>query len=221
MASAAQVTANQANARLSTGPASAEGKAQSAQNARKHGLTSLALKIGEYERIEFDTLAAELRLQTRPTGCLEEELFHRILSHSWNLRRIETFESLILAETNPLAEPGPEAANLDRYARYRRDLERSLYRALNELRKLQTERSALLLQRAPAIQSFAENAPLADVTRLQPLVDERFSGPLHEQILAKLRFEGGIPIAIEYSQGLSNRFVQHADSGKPLAQFVG
>jgi hypothetical protein len=45
-ASAARQTANTANAQLSTGPTSPEGKASSSQNARKHGLTASELVIG-------------------------------------------------------------------------------------------------------------------------------------------------------------------------------
>ena len=39
MSSAAQVAANQANAQLSTGPKTTEGKASSSRNALKTGLT--------------------------------------------------------------------------------------------------------------------------------------------------------------------------------------
>ncbi|MBN9662514.1 MAG: hypothetical protein J0H49_30225 [Acidobacteria bacterium] len=174
MASVAQITANQANAKHSTGPVSPVGKARASQNARRHGFTARNLEITPEDRAEFDTLQAALRLDTRPFGCLEEEIFHRILSHTWNLRRIESFEALLLAETDPLAEADPHAAKLDRYARYRRDLERSLYRAVRELSKLQTERAALGQQHPHVVQGIRENVPLAEVTRLTGNTDELF-----------------------------------------------
>ena len=45
MSSEARQTANAANARLSTGPSTEEGKARSSQNARTHGLTAARLVI--------------------------------------------------------------------------------------------------------------------------------------------------------------------------------
>ncbi|MBN9656535.1 MAG: hypothetical protein J0H49_00055 [Acidobacteria bacterium] len=174
MATAAQIVANQANAKHSTGPVSLEGKARSAQNARRHGFTARHLKITPEDRAEFEELEAALRLKTRPDGCLEVEIFHRILTHTWNLRRIETFECLILAETDPLAETDAHGGQLERYARYRRDLERGLYRALKELSKLQTERAALSQQHPDVVKGVRENVPLAEVTRLTSNTDELF-----------------------------------------------
>jgi hypothetical protein len=174
MASIAQITANQANAKRSTGPISPLGKARASQNARRHGFTARNLKITDEDRAEFTELEAAMRLKTRPADCLEEEIFHRILTHTWNLRRIETFEALILAETDPLAEADPHAANLERYARYRRDLERGLYRAIKELSKLQTERAALGQQHPHVVQGIREHVPLAEVTRLTKNTEEVF-----------------------------------------------
>ena len=49
MFSEARQTANAANARLSTGPRTNEGKASSSQNARTHGLTAAQLVIAAYD----------------------------------------------------------------------------------------------------------------------------------------------------------------------------
>jgi hypothetical protein len=54
MISQAHQTANAANARLSTGPRTAEGKARSSQNVRTHGLTATELVIAAEDREEFD-----------------------------------------------------------------------------------------------------------------------------------------------------------------------
>ncbi|MBN9662686.1 MAG: hypothetical protein J0H49_31095 [Acidobacteria bacterium] len=174
MATVAQITANQANAKQSTGPVSIEGKARSSQNARRHGFTAKHLNITPEDRAEFEELEAALRDKTRPDGCLEVEIFHRILTHTWNLRRIETFECLILAETDPFAESNTRDGQLERYARYRRDLERGLYRAIRELSKLQTERAALGQQHPDVVKGVRENVPLAEVTRLTSNTDELF-----------------------------------------------
>ncbi|MGJ5818123.1 hypothetical protein [Paludibaculum fermentans] len=174
MATAAQINANQANAKRSTGPVTIDGKARSSQNARSHGFTAQNLNITPEDRAAFTALEAALRLDTRPANCIEEEIFHRILTHTWNLRRIESFECLILAETDPLAETNTHAGELERYARYRRDLERGLYRAIKELSKLQTERAALGQQHPDVVQGIRENVPLAEVTRLTKNTEELF-----------------------------------------------
>ncbi|QOY87679.1 hypothetical protein [Paludibaculum fermentans] len=174
MATVAQITANQANAKHSTGPVTIEGKARTAQNARRHGFTAQHLSITPEDRAAFTSLEAALRLDTRPATSLEEEIFHRILTHTWNLRRIESFECLILAETDPLAETNTRDGQLERYARYRRDLERGLYRAIKELSKLQTERAALAQQHPDVVKAVRENVPLAEVTRLTSNTDELF-----------------------------------------------
>ncbi|MGJ5813325.1 hypothetical protein [Paludibaculum fermentans] len=174
MATAAQISANQANAKKSTGPVTIDGKSRSAQNARSHGFTAQHLNITPEDRAAFTALEAALRLDTRPANSLEEEIFHRILTHTWNLRRIESFECIILAETDPLAETNTHDGQLERYARYRRDLERGLYRAIKELGKLQTERAALGQQHPDVVKGIRENVPLAEVTRLTKNTEELF-----------------------------------------------
>lgn len=59
MATPAQIRANRANAQRSTGPKTAAGRQKSAQNARKHGLTSQA------DPEKLAALAAELEVD----GC--------------------------------------------------------------------------------------------------------------------------------------------------------
>jgi len=177
MPSLAQYTANQANAQLSTGPRTAEGKARVAQNARTHGFTGQSLLVADEDKPAFEALRAGLIEDTRPEGALEAEIFRRLLSHAWNLRRIESFEARVLAETDPLASSEAEQLKLERWARYRRDVERGFYRALNELRKLQTQRAALLQQDSHVVAAFYENAPLAEITRLTKQTDSFFRQP--------------------------------------------
>ena len=55
MTSEARQTANAANALLSTGPRTNEGKARSSQNARQHGLTAAQVVIAAEDRDEFCT----------------------------------------------------------------------------------------------------------------------------------------------------------------------
>lgn len=159
MSTLAQITANRANAQHSTGPVSVQGKAAAAQNARQHGFTSRVPQVAEDQRAEFESLEAGLRLDIQPAGCLQEELFHRVLTHTWNLRRIEAVECGVLAAADPAALTPEETAKLTLFGRYRRDLERGLFRALQELRKLQADtpvtkqsQSAAVLPPGPLVQ---------------------------------------------------------------------
>jgi hypothetical protein len=171
MASVVQTLANQANAKHSTGPRTDQGKARVSQNARTHGFTAQSLRVADEDKQAFEALRAGLLQDTRPEGALENEIFRRLLTHSWNLRRIESFESQVLAATDPVSGDGDSHLKLDRCARYRRDVERSFYRALNELRKLQTQRAALLQQEDQVIDALYSITPLAEITRLTKQTD--------------------------------------------------
>src|SRR5262245_29669649 len=59
MTSARQIRANRANARASTGPRSAKGKAHASQNARRHGL-SLSTSLEPALSTEAENLAREI-----------------------------------------------------------------------------------------------------------------------------------------------------------------
>ncbi len=138
MASPAQITANRANARHSTGPRSPEGKARCAHNALRHGLTAAHLVVREDERGRFEDLRAGLIEELDPQGAVETLVFNELLHAAWNLDRFRRLE----------AERGPQAIEndasrefMDRLARYQARTQRAFYRALQELRTLQTNRA--------------------------------------------------------------------------------
>jgi hypothetical protein len=141
MATAAQITANRANSQLSTGPVSAEGKARVAQNARKHGLTALHLVVREDEREDFESLRNSLLAELAPQGAVETVTFEEILHAAWNLHRLRTIEAEIsLGTLDDFTDP-QTCAVLDRLTRYQARAQRAYYRALQELRTLQTNRA--------------------------------------------------------------------------------
>src|SRR5690348_11032431 len=86
MTSTAQAAANAANAQLSTGPRTAEGKARSSHNAIKHGLTSKQLVIAPGEEEEFAGLHDSLLEQLAPEGALEMGIFNILCHAAWNLQ---------------------------------------------------------------------------------------------------------------------------------------
>jgi hypothetical protein len=149
----------------STGPKTPEGKARSSQNARKHGLSAMHLVVREDERDEFTELECSLLDDVRPETALETETFRHLVHAAWNLRRLERLEAeLFDSGTDPLSDPDL-APTLDRYARYHQRHQRAYYRALKELKSLQTNRA--LQQAAEDRGELAPDAPpLADNMKL-------------------------------------------------------
>jgi hypothetical protein len=185
MASMVQTLANQANAQLSTGPRTPEGKARSSSNSTKEGFTGKSPVIGPDEDQLFAAYQAALLDDTHPEGALEEEFFQRLLIYGWNLRRARAAESRLLATVD--LEDEVESARLIRVARYRRDLERSHDRALHELRHLQTQRAVLLQQHDSVIAEISSITPLAELARItthtDPLI-HAMNGPLRPPLLS-------------------------------------
>ena len=86
MATEAQIAANQANAQLSTGPKTEEGKAASSKNHLSHGLTYrggtfvlLPWEDGE----EFNNLVIDLKCEYTPKNRTEMILVERMAQHHW------------------------------------------------------------------------------------------------------------------------------------------
>ena len=159
MSSNRRQEANQANARLSTGPQTPEGKARSSQNARKHGLSAREVVIAPQDREEFDDFLAAHQDDLQPQGILEQDLFNQLVLAAWNLQRISRLEAGLAQDGDPLTTDSAEAA-VQRLARYHTRAERTFYRSLRELRALQTNR---------ALRDALPADPEADSPSLPPL----------------------------------------------------
>lgn len=162
MPTEAQSTANRANSKKSTGPRTAEGKARSAQNSTTHGLFAAALVIPDADRPAHKMMADGLRDQLHPDGALEEAVFANLVAASWNLRRVRALlVALYDGALDPLANLDLDA-QVDRLSRYEQRFERAFYRAVAELRRLQTDAAAI---------DHAVNEE--DATAWSPLIDVR------------------------------------------------
>jgi hypothetical protein len=104
MSSPEQIDANQRNGALSQGPKTSEGKAASAQNARKHGLLSQGVLLPDEDKDEFDRFAQSLHGELNPQGELEHALVVRIVGLLWRLRRTGKLETGVLFWRRLLAE---------------------------------------------------------------------------------------------------------------------
>src|SRR5262245_50261122 len=85
MTSERRIKANRANAKASTGPKTLQGKARSAQNARRHGLSLSVLADPNYSA-EAKKLAREIAGEGASPEILE--LAHRIAEAQINLLRV-------------------------------------------------------------------------------------------------------------------------------------
>jgi hypothetical protein len=149
MASVAQLTANRSNAQRSTGPRTEQGKAASRFNALKYGIEARSLVIPGEDPTELEALALEYHQQFDPVGPLEDYLVQTIVQADWNRRRYTRVEAqifqLLLANRNAPAETSLDvftsAAARQVFRRLAAE-ERSFFRALKELRRVQRERLA-------------------------------------------------------------------------------
>lgn len=84
---------NRENARKSTGPRSAAGKAVVSQNALKHGLLSRHLIVEGESQEEFSELLRLCSDEFKPIGLVEHALVERIGIALWRQRRLVRAES--------------------------------------------------------------------------------------------------------------------------------
>lgn len=166
MATAAQITANQANAQHSTGPRTPEGKARSARNHTGHGLSSREFVILPHQEAEFEEFMTGLHADIRPHGYLEHDVFTQFAHAAWNLRRCRQAERELQDSSAACLDPILDA-KLDQRLRlidlYARRSERAYHRLLKELKALQANRQYTAeLDRATYDRTFgAQPAPLA------------------------------------------------------------
>jgi len=134
-----KIEANRRNAQLSTGPKTAEGKAKSSQNAIKHGIFFKQLVNGASPETvaELETLAADMREYYQPIGRLEEMLVEKIVVENARYARILGFEQEELSRRYAFF-----GAAVDRVGRYTTSTNRALFRAIEELDRVQAARKA-------------------------------------------------------------------------------
>jgi hypothetical protein len=162
MTSEKQIQANRRNTQKSTGPNTPEGKSAVRHNALKHGLLAEdVLLLGE-DRDELRELSERLIAELRPEGELEDSLVEQIIAARWRLRRLRLVETGIFnreisrATSGALAPTHSQTTMLglsfirdanganafSKLSRYEIPIERSFYRALHELQRLQAARHA-------------------------------------------------------------------------------
>lgn len=173
MSTAAQITANIANAQASTGPRTETGKARSAKNAVTFGLFSGDfIRPGEEEG--YAALHAGIIHQLAPGSLLEDILVEEIHRATWRLRRCGEVESHLVIRLDdhesyifdPMETCEESAIRIQKSVdRARAQAHRLLHKCTAELRKLQAERKA------------AGSAPTSIPSAKKPVTQETQSQP--------------------------------------------
>ncbi|MGO4880695.1 MAG: hypothetical protein ACLP59_07725 [Bryobacteraceae bacterium] len=94
--SQARIQANRQNAKKSTGPRTAAGKAATSRNALTHGLTAQTYVLPGDDPEEFTALLDDLFRRFHPDGPAEERLVRRIAANQWRLDRAFPLEAAVL-----------------------------------------------------------------------------------------------------------------------------
>jgi hypothetical protein len=149
MATIHQIDANRLNARKSTGPRSAHGKAASSRNALKSGIDAQSQVIRGEKPEDLDALAAEYLDRFQPSTPEQRLYVDTLVRDDWQLRRLAKVDAQIWEyQITNFFSPDDDAplghafANGDRhFERLQRRLnatERSYKSALRELQQLQS-----------------------------------------------------------------------------------
>jgi len=189
MATAAQNIANQANAQLSTGPRTLEGKVRVSQNAVRHGLTAKHLVVREDEHEEFASLQDSLTAELDPQGAIETLTFNELLHAAWNLQRYRRIEAdASIGTLDDFTDPATTAV-LDRLGRYQARSQRAYYKALQELRALQTNRALRALKLTE--EEAAEVPAIIDINELTKQTQSEVTAKGLELALQMVDYEAG------------------------------
>jgi hypothetical protein len=108
MSTQKQIKANRQNAKKSTGPKTAEGKAAVSKNAVKHGLFAAEAVVTSEDPAEYEAYRDEFFAEMQPAGAIETMLAERFVSLAWRLLRAQRMQNQAIEDfienhvTNPL-----------------------------------------------------------------------------------------------------------------------
>ena len=192
MASPQQIEANRRNAQKSTGPTTPEGRAAVRLNGIKHGLTAATLILPGEKESDFEALLDSLEAEHAPTTPTEELLVRQLAMATWRLTRFYRTEAAFYAlRLNDLERDvkldypdqdlGPDGrlaylayrdacANnvLSNFARHEARLERSFYKALQELQRIRTLRQKEVTNRTQSDVGQVPDLPAPNTPFLVP-----------------------------------------------------
>jgi hypothetical protein len=140
MATKAQIAANRANSKKSTGPNTPEGKAISALNAITHGFAASTHFLDGEDPEDFYGLHTSLLLEFQPATTLETILVEKMIHNHWlSLRAIRLQNDALRYRMEPYH--GETPTDLGLLIRYQTAADRAFHKAHTELLKAQKERN--------------------------------------------------------------------------------
>src|ERR1017187_7502935 len=190
MATPAQIAANRANAQMSTGPRSAEGKSASRFNALKHGIDAASIVIPGEDPADYDALAADYLSDFRPQSPSESFHVQTMLRADWQKPRLLRVEAdlsrTLLAETPgaslaaALLSDSPAAKLLARVQRQIAAHERCWDRGNAALRRARRRAPGELASFPQSTVPAPPDAPKAPASpKAWPPLDEKTGRPLY------------------------------------------
>ena len=136
MTTEAQIVANTANAQLSTGPVTPEGKANSATKLGFYAKQAVLLTDEDHQA--FEALTVAFRFELHPAGPVERALYTQIVLAAWNIERANRLEAALSVDgIDPLLSEANEKT-LNRIATFRMQAERTFHKCLREIQAYQT-----------------------------------------------------------------------------------
>ena len=136
----AQLSANRANAQLSSGPKTEAGRATSSQNRTTHGLArhnGTFVLLSTEDPNGFEALKAALAEEHCPTTETESILINGMAESHWLANRAQTLQNTCLdPQTGQITDP----SMFSLYLRYQTTHTRAFHKCLNDLAKLRSEK---------------------------------------------------------------------------------
>ena len=114
MSTAAQISANQANSHLSTGPLTEAGKAASSRNNLRLGFRSQSVLLPGDDPAEYDALLADLTSHFSSNDLTEDRFLREMANAEWRLRRLRcALQSALTRRIAALSSDYPDAEPVD------------------------------------------------------------------------------------------------------------
>ena len=121
---------------MQTGPRTTEGKAASSMNALSHGVTSLKVVLPGEDAAQFQQLRNALLEEHQPATPTETLLVEEMAQAHWRLDRVRR------RQDQAFDSPTLDQKLLSLLLRYATSYERTFFKSLETLKKLQRERLA-------------------------------------------------------------------------------
>jgi hypothetical protein len=187
MATESQTNANRENAKASTGPQTAEGKAKSSRNNTKFGLFATTNCVQPEEQEDYENFCSALWTALAPADPIEEVTAAEFIRNAWRLRRCAMAEGTLgemvarfqasqnktRGTDHPAADPMIYPTHLPAQTaidRARTSAQNGLYRAKAALDKMQAPRRKAEQQAAAALQVEPNPAPVTEPEKPAPAI---------------------------------------------------